>query len=280
MFDLPEPLGPTITLTPSPNSRRVRSGKDLKPLIVIDFRCTRRSLRRWRVRAPAGRARRARARGVLLGELLAAPGAVRDDRLADERRDREGPVVRRPGLLGDLVGDRLAAAREPLLQRRLEVDRMLERLVDLLGERLDDRRRGALEARRTGSRRRSPPRAPRRARARSRRPPSPPPASPAAPPRAAAPARRAAPRPRRQAGPGDRLRADLRQPAGAEVLGLQARIEVRGDRQREHAVAEEREARVGVAAARGPRGVREDLPVEILRQLRRAVRGGAQRSAA
>src|ERR671919_1724511 len=38
MFDLPEPFGPTITLTPGENSRRVRSGKDLKPLSVIDLR--------------------------------------------------------------------------------------------------------------------------------------------------------------------------------------------------------------------------------------------------
>jgi hypothetical protein len=51
------------------------------------------------------------------------------------------------------------------------------------------------------------------------------------------------------------------------VLGLQAGIQVRGDRQREHAVAEERQPGVGVAAARGPGRVREDLPVEILRQL-------------
>src|SRR5581483_12495648 len=39
-FDLPEPLGPTITLTPGPNSSRVRSGNDLKPLRTIDFRYT------------------------------------------------------------------------------------------------------------------------------------------------------------------------------------------------------------------------------------------------
>ena len=39
MFDLPHPLGPTITLTPGENTSRVRSGKDLKPFIVIDFRC-------------------------------------------------------------------------------------------------------------------------------------------------------------------------------------------------------------------------------------------------
>ena len=38
MFDLPDPFGPTITLTPGPNSSLVRSGKDLKPLRTIDFR--------------------------------------------------------------------------------------------------------------------------------------------------------------------------------------------------------------------------------------------------
>jgi hypothetical protein len=39
MFDLPQPFGPTITLTPGENVRRVRSGKDLKPFIEIDLRC-------------------------------------------------------------------------------------------------------------------------------------------------------------------------------------------------------------------------------------------------
>src|SRR5947208_12140937 len=37
-FDLPEPFGPTTTETPRPNSSRVRSGNDLKPLSVSDFR--------------------------------------------------------------------------------------------------------------------------------------------------------------------------------------------------------------------------------------------------
>ena len=37
-FDLPEPFGPTTTLTPGPKSSRVRSGKDLKPFSVSDFR--------------------------------------------------------------------------------------------------------------------------------------------------------------------------------------------------------------------------------------------------
>ena len=39
MFDLPQPFGPTTTLTPGENSSWVRSGKDLKPFRVIDFRC-------------------------------------------------------------------------------------------------------------------------------------------------------------------------------------------------------------------------------------------------
>ena len=39
-FDLPEPFGPTTTLTPGPKSRRVRSGNDLKPFSVSDFRRT------------------------------------------------------------------------------------------------------------------------------------------------------------------------------------------------------------------------------------------------
>jgi hypothetical protein len=38
MFDLPEPLGPTITLTPGENSSLARSGKDLNPFISIDLR--------------------------------------------------------------------------------------------------------------------------------------------------------------------------------------------------------------------------------------------------
>ncbi len=40
-LDLPEPFGPTTTLTPGPKSRRVRSGNDLKPFSVSDFSCIR-----------------------------------------------------------------------------------------------------------------------------------------------------------------------------------------------------------------------------------------------
>jgi hypothetical protein len=38
MLLLPEPFGPTITLTPGENSRLTRSGNDLNPFIVIDLR--------------------------------------------------------------------------------------------------------------------------------------------------------------------------------------------------------------------------------------------------
>src|SRR6478736_3140093 len=37
MLDLPEPLGPTITLTPGENSSFSRSGNDLKTFISIDL---------------------------------------------------------------------------------------------------------------------------------------------------------------------------------------------------------------------------------------------------
>src|ERR1019366_2162857 len=115
MLDFPEPLGPTITLTPSPKSRRVRSGKDLNPLIVIDFRCMQRSFRHRRlVRVLRGERFERTQRSVLFGQLLAASRAVRHGFGCDDRRHGEGAVVRRALLLGDLVGDRLAATRELL----------------------------------------------------------------------------------------------------------------------------------------------------------------------
>ena len=40
-FDLPEPLGPTTTVTPGSSSSVVVSAKDLKPLRVSVFRNTR-----------------------------------------------------------------------------------------------------------------------------------------------------------------------------------------------------------------------------------------------
>jgi hypothetical protein len=39
-FDLPDPFGPTTTVTPGSISRTVESAKDLKPLRVRDLRNT------------------------------------------------------------------------------------------------------------------------------------------------------------------------------------------------------------------------------------------------
>jgi len=54
--------------------------------------------------------------------------------------------------------------------------------------------------------------------------------------------------------------------AGAKAIRLQQRVEVSRDRKPEHAVPEEGQALVRVAAALPPRGVRKDLPVEIGRK--------------
>ena len=79
-LDLPEPFGPTTTLTPGPKSRRVRSGNDLKPFSVSDFRCMRR-----RSALIALQRLDRRARGLLLGVLLAAPAAAAELAPVDAR---------------------------------------------------------------------------------------------------------------------------------------------------------------------------------------------------
>src|SRR6478672_500943 len=67
MFDLPEPLGPTITLTPGENSSRARSGNDLNPFISIDRRYIYLTL------APLPDMPQRLLRRRLLGDLLAPP---------------------------------------------------------------------------------------------------------------------------------------------------------------------------------------------------------------
>ena len=52
-FDLPDPLGPTTTVTPGSSSIVVASANDLKPLRVRDFRNTAAKRYRWS-RAAAG----------------------------------------------------------------------------------------------------------------------------------------------------------------------------------------------------------------------------------
>ena len=64
---------------------------------------------------------------------------------------------------------------------------------------------------------------------------------------------------------GDRLRAQLGQPAGA--VALEARVDRRGDREAQDDVPQEREPLVGVGAAVDPRRVRERLLGEIFGEL-------------
>src|SRR5437764_2836152 len=129
MFDLPEPLGPTTTLTPGPKTSCVRSGKDLKPFSVSDFSCTCPLLPERLDGDP---------RRLLLGLLLAAPAPGSERPAVDDRRDRERALVRRALLVGHPVPHLRATAREQLLQRGLEVHRVLQRLLDLGREGLHD----------------------------------------------------------------------------------------------------------------------------------------------
>src|SRR3954468_12119429 len=136
-LDLPDPFGPTITDTPGENSSRVRSGKDLKPFRVSDRRCTRTSARHGFQR---------RLGGCLLRVLLRAPGAPGDLRGAHHRGYLEDPLVRRALLGRHAVGDERPAARQALLQCRLEVRGRVQRLLDLGLEHLHHRLGGLLVA--------------------------------------------------------------------------------------------------------------------------------------
>src|SRR5262249_50949018 len=60
--------------------------------------------------------------------------------------DLEPAVMGGPGLTGDLVVDRRAVARQPLLELGLEVEALAGCLLDLLAERLDHSLGGPLEA--------------------------------------------------------------------------------------------------------------------------------------
>jgi hypothetical protein len=207
-----------------------------------------------------------RLRGLLLGVLLAAPAAAAELAALDARHDRVDALVRRPLLAGDLVVHLCAASGEQLLQRRLEVHGVLQGLLDLRAEGLDDRLGGPLVAgvqvagadhgldhrgqhalglhQRKGALRDA--RGCRREKSLWQLQAL-----------GHGPAGR----------PGHRLGADLRQAPRTEALGLQARIQVRRHRQPQHAVAEEGQARIGVAAPLAPGGVGEDLAHELLRQL-------------
>src|SRR6185295_16494825 len=84
-------------------------------------------------------------RRFLLGVLLRPPHPRPDLLAVHERRTGERPVVRRPVRRERHVLDALPALRELLLERRLVVDRLVERLLDPALERGDDRRRDLVE---------------------------------------------------------------------------------------------------------------------------------------
>src|SRR2546430_3263277 len=84
-FDLPEPFGPTTTVTPGSNSSTVLSANDLKPRRVRDLRNTREALLR-NLRQPSDRTHEDRARRGRFGEnraLADAKPLLPDRRLVD-----------------------------------------------------------------------------------------------------------------------------------------------------------------------------------------------------
>src|SRR5215213_2638558 len=172
MFDLPHPLGPTITLTPGENRSLVRSGKDLKPLIVIELRCTAGS---WVARDAVkgslfGRTGSLRhglqfgesgllptaalgpgvlqglLRGSLLSRLLRAPLAAPNHLALDQGGDLEAAGVRGSHLAGHLIPYVGALPGQALLESGLEVQELLGRDRELVGEGRHRCLRGLLEA--------------------------------------------------------------------------------------------------------------------------------------
>ena len=188
------------------------------------------------------------------------PGA--DLLAADRGLDGEGPVVRRPLLVDNLVADQLAAPRQALLERRLVVHRVLQRVLDLRPERIhhhlgrcvvaEGQVAGAdhrLDHRRQDALGRDERLEPRRRCLRRRR---------------AQPLRHAQALGHRPAGAArHRLRADLGQASRPEALGVQAGEQVRRDRQPQDAVAQEGEALVGLRATHRPRRVGEHGPLQV-----------------
>ena len=109
MFDLPEPFGPTITLTPGEKVSRVRSGKDLKPFRLIAFRYIevgrvaedRREASRRLGRIPASLRNfsSARCAAACSASFLLLPEPDADLVAVDRGPDLEAAIVRRPLLV-------------------------------------------------------------------------------------------------------------------------------------------------------------------------------------
>ena len=162
MFDLPDPFGPTITLTPGEKTSFVRSGNDLKPLMVIELRCMANGTQaprehgrlagasdaRFSHFGAAGRARRCRASAAAAcsAAFLLRPSPWPMHVAVDLRRHLELAGMRRTGLLGDGVGYAGAVAGKGLLEGGLEVEQLVGRHVHLVDERGNRGGGGLLEA--------------------------------------------------------------------------------------------------------------------------------------
>lgn len=189
--------------------------------------------------------------GGLLGSLLAASGAAADRLALEHRGHLEDTVVRRPSLADDVVAYAAAAAREKLLQSGLEVDPRVCRELDPGHEGSGNGGGRGLEpeGQETGPDQgfghlRQGPGGPEQHVDRDRI--------------AAWRRRRGAQAPRDvelaadlgNRDPADRLVEDLGE--AADVPGGKAGEDLGGDGKAEDAVAEEREAAVGVDPLRGP----------------------------
>src|SRR5262249_42268456 len=134
MLLLPEPLGPTITLTPGKNSSLARSGNDLNPFISIERRYIRlpqpRGSRPGRARpnslisgAKPGQSLLGR---PLLGDLLAPSPPDSHPLGGDHRGDFEGALVRRARFVDHLVADSCPPPGEQLLEGGFRVGRRVD----------------------------------------------------------------------------------------------------------------------------------------------------------
>ncbi len=174
--------------------------------------------------------------------------------------------MRRSLLVEHRVAYELPAPGQQLLERRLEIDRVLERILDLGPEGLDHRRGRLLVAvgQVAGADHRLDHRGQHALGAHQRLDPggradaAPAPAAGRGPPAARPPPGTSA---------RDRLGADLGQAARAEAVGLEAREQVGGHGQPQHAVAEEGQPLVGLRPPRRPRGMGEHRPRQVGRQL-------------
>ena len=138
MFDLPLPLGPTITAIPSWNCSSTLPGNDLNPRILMLFRY------KFSVGNPVDICQSLAGCG-LLGGLLARPRAPSEFEFPHQRHRGEQPLVRRTRSVGHGIRYRCPPTCQLLLQHGLVVDVPLQHVVDPFGEGSDHGFGGAIE---------------------------------------------------------------------------------------------------------------------------------------